>query len=152
MTRIFDQMMTLFSYAEWTLEVVPGTTIASVTFQSGDDAWVFVASTNEELRTMTIFARGPESCPTDRIADMVDFFNRVNFGMSHGAWILDVNDGEIRFRVGVDLAGRDITGDELGAITNYVNTVMGATLPALRALIDGSATPDSAMSMVFGSS
>jgi hypothetical protein len=83
---------------------------------------------------------------------MVDFFNRVNFGMSHGAWILDVSDGEIRFRVGVDLAGRDITGDELGAITNYVNTVMGATLPALRALIAGSATPDSAMSMVFGSS
>jgi hypothetical protein len=150
MTRIFDQMMTLFSYADWTLEVVPGTTIASVTFQSGDDAWVFVAATNEELRTMTIFARGPDSCPSERAAEMVDFFNRANFGMSHGAWILDVKDGEIRYRVGVDLAGRDVTGDELGAITNYINTVMSATLPALRAVIAGTATPESAMTMVFG--
>ena len=152
MSRIFDQMMTLFSYAEWSLDVVPDTTIASVTFQSGDDNWVFVASTNEELRTMTFFARGPETCPPDRVADMLDFFNRANFGMSHGAWILDVNDGEIRYRVGVDLAGRDLTGDELGAIANYINTVMGATLPALRGLINGTATPDRAMAMVFGNS
>ena len=150
MTRIFDQMMTLFGHGDWELQQVPGETIASVTYQSGDDSWVFVASTNEALRTVTLFARPREVCPVERMGAMVDFFNRVNFGMSHGAWCLDANDGEIRYRVGVDLAGRDLTGDELGAVTNYVNTVMGASLPALRAIIDGSATPIDAMSMIFG--
>ena len=70
--------------------------------------------------------------------------------MTHGAWILDHEDGEMRYRVGADLAGRDMAGDELGALTNYVNTVMGATLGALRAVVAGSATTDDAMAMVFG--
>ena len=143
-------MMALYRFADWEMEVLQGETIASVTYAAEGNSWVFIAAVNEELRTLTLFARSPEPCPPDRQTDMVLFFNRVNFGMTHGAWILDHSDGEMRYRVGADLAGREIAGDELGALTNYVNTVMGTTLPALRAIVAGSANTDDAMAMVFG--
>ncbi len=150
MSPIFGQILALFRHADWDMDVMEGENIASITYTSGGDAWVFVAAVNEDLRMLTLFARAPESCPADRQAAMLDFFNRVNFGMTHGAWVLDHDDGEMRFRVGADLAGRDMAGDELSALTDYVNTVMATSLPAVRAVLDGSADTDAAMSMVFG--
>lgn len=152
MTPIFDAVLALYGVAEWTLEPIEGETIASITYQSGPDAWVLVAATNEDLRTFVVFARSPESCPPSRVGDVVDLFNRLNFGMTHGAWVVDPSDGEIRFRVGVDLAGRELAGDELGAVTNYVNVTMDTTLAALRAVIAGDADTDSAFAMIFGTS
>ena len=152
MTEIFGQILALYRFADWEMDVLEGETVASVTYAAEGNSWVFVAAVNEELRTLTLFARAPEPCPAGSAANMVRFFNRVNFGMTHGSWVLDESDGEMRFRVGADLAGRDMAGDELGALTNYVNTVMTATLAAVRAVAAGTVDTEEAMAMVFDDS
>ena len=137
MNPIFPSILALFRHGGWELEVLQGQTIASATYRSGEDAWVFVAAVNEDLRVLTLFARAPEPCPAERIDEMLQFFNRANFPMTHGTWTLDHDDGEIRFRVGADLAGRDMAGDELAALTQDVYTVMRVCLPAVRSVIAG---------------
>ncbi len=149
MNPVFPSTLALFRHAGWELEILEGHTIASATFRDRADAWVFVAAVNEELRMLTLFARAPEPCPPERIDAMLQFFNRSNFSMTHGTWTLDPDDGEIRFRVGADLAGRDMAGDELSTLTDYVNTVMRASLPAVRSVIAGG-DPVAAASAVAG--
>lgn len=148
-TTIFEQALALFRFADWNLEPVEGATAASVTYRSGSRQWVFAIVTNESARTLTAFARPPIACPPERQPAMIDFFNRVNFAAGNGAWVLDPSDGEIRFRVGVDLEGRELGGDELGAVSNYVNSAMAATYQLLDDLVDGVATPESALASLF---
>lgn len=146
---LFDQLVALFRHAGWPIEQVPGENIVSVTYRSGDDRWVFVAAANDDIRTITLFARAPEPCPPERMDDMLEFINRVNFALSLGAWVVDLADGEIRFRFGVDMVDRDLTGTELTAVVNYVNASMTAALPALRSLVADTVSPTAAVEMVF---
>lgn len=151
MTSLFEQLSTLLASADWPMEQVPGQPILSVTYESGaEDRWVFVASANDANRTVTVFARLPENCPPERFDAAMRFFSLANFGMTHGAWVMDLGDGEIRFRVGVDVAGRELTGPELSAITNYVNATMGTALAPLHALLGGTMTPEEARQAVYG--
>lgn len=150
MTSLFDQLSALLRSGDWPMEQVPGQPILSVTYQAADgEQWVLVAAADDDTRMLTLFARAPEACPPDRSAPVMEFFNRANFSMTHGAWAMDLADGEIRFRAGVDVSGRDLTGTELSAATNYVNAVMQASLAPLRSVLTGTATPAAAHEAIY---
>ncbi|MDE3175249.1 MAG: YbjN domain-containing protein [Pseudomonadota bacterium] len=83
----------------------------------------------EQLFTFQSFVDGP--CPEPRRAAMQELLTRANFGMFVGAFELDLDDGEIRFKTAVDFRG-----DRLSAalVRNAVETnwlTMTRHLPAM---------------------
>ena len=40
----------------------------------------------------------PVLVPEDKRLDVLDFSNRINWGLNRGRFVMDPNDGEIRFR------------------------------------------------------
>jgi len=61
--------------------------------------------------------------PKDRSAEVLEFIARANHGLVVGNWEMNVDSGEIRFRVGVDYGDQPFSGDLLvSAIRSAMKT------------------------------
>ncbi len=149
MNKLFKQMAAFYESINWPMEQIPDNTILSITYAGKIEQWVFVASTDEDNGIVVMFARAPMSCPPEKYAVMSEFLERANFGMTHGAWVMDRRDGEIRYRLGVDMNGLGLTHDYLRDMTLYTNMTMDQYLPGLHAIIDSGASAQEAFTLVF---
>lgn len=146
---LFDQLVSFYQSIHWEMAQVPNETILSTTYGGKNGQWVFVASSDEPHGVITLFARFPESCPAEKYAVMTDFLNRANFGMTHGAWVMDRNDGEIRYRVGIDMSGLELTNTCLKNMTLHTNLTMERYLPGLYAVIQDGKSAKAAYDIIF---
>jgi hypothetical protein len=128
--------------AGWPVNVDTENNLLSLTYQSNDDQSVFVASVEVDLRILTVFSRAPEACPADRRQAMCEALVRLNWGMTHGAFTMDMDDGEIRYQTGTDLAGHDLDAGIVQNTTNYNLVTMATYLPVLRQVIAGASADD----------
>jgi hypothetical protein len=145
---LFDVLVELYRDAGgWPVQIAEEDPILSIKYKLGDDEWVFVATVDDDDNIITIFSRVPENCPPARRAAMCEFLVRANYGMTHGAFDMDIEDGEIRYRVGTDLQDMVLTPKHLQSITNYNLATMATFLPAIRAVIAGT-TPAAAMEAI----
>ncbi|MCT7954493.1 hypothetical protein [Laspinema palackyanum] len=152
MTQLFDRLVNFYESINWEVEKIPNETILSVTYGGENGQWVFVASTDEENGLIVMFARVPESCPKEKFNVMSEFFDRANFGMTHGAWVMDRRDGEMRYRVGVDLETMDVGSPYIKELTLYTNLTMEKYLPAIQAILRDQVTAEEAFEQVFPNS
>ena len=151
MSTLFDQMVSFYERSSWPMAQVPHNTILSTTYQGENGQWIFVASVDDNTGVITMFSRAPLSCPPDLFNTMSEFLERANFGMTHGAWVMDRNDGEIRYRVGVDMEGMILTDEYLRNLTLYTNFTMDSYLPSLKAIVEAGASAKTAFEMMFPS-
>lgn len=151
MAELFDRLVAFYDEAGWPMVQVPNETILSTTYQGERGQWVFVSSCHEEHGTVTMFSRGPAPAPPERHDELLRLFNQVNFGLTHGAWVLDPTDGEIRFRVGADLRGGTPSDEALQRMTLFTVLTMDQAIPALEALLAGKVDAAGAFQMLFDS-
>lgn len=149
MSRLFNQLVAFYDSINWPMEQVEDDTILSITYAGSNAQWVFVASTDETNGIVVMFARSPLSCPPEKYMVMSEFLERANFGMTHGAWVMDRSDGEIRYRVGLDTNGLELTHNYLRNLTLYTNMTLEHYLPGLRAVIEAGASAQEAFAEVF---
>ncbi|MEM9005868.1 MAG: hypothetical protein AAGE59_20380 [Cyanobacteria bacterium P01_F01_bin.86] len=149
MDYLFETIVDFYeTKMSWPMEHVENDTILSVKYQGKEAQWVFVAATHED-DIITLFARTPEPCPEHLLNVMSEFLEYANFGMTHGAWVMDRSDGEIRYRVGVVVGELAITDNYLQNLTLYTNLTMDRYLPGIRAILRDGKTAADAFSIVF---
>ena len=140
---MFETLVSVYAeQAGWPVNIDAEHTLLSTTYKSGDDSWVFVASIDVNTRILTVFSRAPEPCPASRRPAMCEALTRLNWGMTHGSFDMDFTDGEIRYRVGTDLAGNELDAGIVQNVTNYCLQHMTTHLPTLRAIIAGACPAD----------
>lgn len=149
MSKLFNQLVAFYKSINWPMEQIPDNTILSITYAGKNGQWVFVASTDEPNGIVVMFARAPMSCPPEKYTVMSEFLERANFGMTHGAWVMDRRDGEIRYRLGVDMNGLGLTFDYLRDMTLYTNMTIDQYLPGLHAIIENGVSAQEAFTLVF---
>jgi hypothetical protein len=71
------------------------------------DEWLGVAQAWEEHGQAAVFAIWPEPVPGERIAEAAVALAKLSFDLRLGAFVLDPDDGEIRFRASIDFADRE---------------------------------------------
>lgn len=146
---LFDKLVTFYKNVNWEMVKVPNETIISTTYGGDNGQWVFVATSDEPNGIIVLFSRAPEPCPPEKYAVMSEFLERANFGMTHGAWVMDRKDGEIRYRVGVDMGDMELTDTYLRDLTLYTNLTMDRYLPGLRSVLFKDKNAQQAYSIVF---
>ena len=149
MTLLFDKLARFYEKSGWEMKPVPGETILSIWYRGEKAEWDFIASSDEENKIITLFARAPKSCTPDKINVMSEFLERANFGMTHGAWVMDRNDGEIRYRVGVDVGKLEINDAFLEDLSLYTNLTMDYYVEAILSIIKDNISAQDAFNMVF---
>jgi hypothetical protein len=132
---LYDKLLEIYKDIGWEMEQNPNDSILSVTYAGNNAEWIFVATTDEPNKIVVMFARLPYVCPPEKCAELSVFIDKVNFGMSHGAWVMDRKDGEVRFRVGVDLGTMELTFEYIRSLTLYTNMTMEYYLSGIRSII-----------------
>ncbi len=146
---IFDHLVKIYQEIGWEIERAQGDTILSTTYGGKNANWVFVANTDEENEILVMFARLPFPCPPEKYSEVSVFMEKANFGMSHGAWVIDRSDGEVRFRVGVDLGGIELTIRYVRQLTLHTNLTMEYYLPGWKALLEEGKSAEEALNIVL---
>lgn len=77
----------------------------------------------ESLDQIAVYSIRPDRAPEQVRSTMAEFFTRANWRLAVGNFELDLADGEMRFKVGIDAEG-----GELGApvVTHMLRTVVAA--------------------------
>lgn len=149
MSQLFDKLISFYNQIGWLMKQVPNETIISVQYLGDNGQWDFIASTDESNKIITMFARVPYACPRKKFNTVSEFLERANFGMTHGAWVMDRKDGEIRYRVGVDVSYTEINDKLLQSLTFYTNYTMNYYLKAIFAILKEDISAKEAFNIVF---
>jgi hypothetical protein len=133
----------------WPIDIDRNNNLISIRYQGNYAQWVFVASNDASSETVTLFARFPESCPSHCFNTMSEFLERANFGMTYGAWVMDRQDGEIRYRVGMDVGHLEINDELLRGLTTYTNMTIDYYFEGIIGIIKDNLSAETAFAIVF---
>lgn len=67
------------------------------------------AVTDEDHRTAVIYCAFPTRVPAERRPQVGEAITRANYGLRVGGFELDFSDGDLRYRIGMDLNGGELT-------------------------------------------
>ena len=147
-SMIFEKVSAIYANIGWEMTKVPDDNILSIIYGGQAENWTFVVTTDEANGLFVMFARAPFVCPADKMNELGLLLEKANFNITHGAWVMDRSDGEVRFRLGIDLGGIALTKAYIKNLTAYTNLTMEHYLPALRAIVDVGRSAVEAMEMV----
>ena len=112
-------------------------------FHGEHEEWPFYARGREADRQLLIYSSCPVSVPPDRRLAVADMITCCNFGLLIGNFELDMNDGELRFKTGLDVEQTELTESLIRPLV-YANVLStDRFLPAiLRVIYDGESPAD----------
>lgn len=85
--------------------------------------------------------------PYTKRIETCEFMNRVNYELAYGNFEMDMDDGKIRYRTYVDLAGAEPSKEQ---ILNFIwngAQIFDTYYPGLTQLIEGNCTAEEALAM-----
>jgi hypothetical protein len=126
----------------------PGGTLALLATVE-DEELTLALRLDEDGERVIVYSFLDEEVPAERRADVAELVLRANRGLLNGAFELDLDDGDLRFRTNIDLAGVDLSDAQLDALMTPVlreNVVAFATyVGAISDTVAGTKTPADAV-------
>lgn len=114
-------------------------------FQGLKGEWLSVAIVREEAHEFVFYSVAPQFAAEDRRVAVAEYLMRANYGLSIGNFEMDFDDGEVRFRTGIDVEGDRLSPALLKSLI-YSNWVtMDRYLPGLQAVIANQVSPAQAI-------
>ena len=95
----FESLLNTHTQNEWDHTVNEEAEIIFMRVQTNVSECTLVTTSDEESGLIQAFARLAEFCPPDKRNDTILLMNKLNFLLNIGAWTLDEDDGETRFRL-----------------------------------------------------
>jgi hypothetical protein len=105
-------------------DVIPDDTLLRFRVQGRSAAYYGAIRTDEEWEQAAVLVTAPVFIPEPARVRVSELFTRANFGLRIGCFEFDMDDGEWRFRVSVDVEGGELTA-------RMVNLMLSAALAAM---------------------
>ena len=99
----------------------------------------------EEKDLLTVYVAQDNNIPTEKYAVVAEFITRANYGLNLGNFDLDMDDGELGYKVAVDLEGGTLSTDMVGNMVGAGVSTMDQYYPGLMAVLFGNASPEEAI-------
>lgn len=117
-TPLFDCVIAFFESENWPFERVEGELMVRSLLESEVGTWLCLAEVREELNQFIFYAIGDRSIPESQRPNLAQLFMDLNYSeLTLGNFELDFEDGEFRYRTGVDYTGIQ---PDMGAIENVI--------------------------------
>lgn len=126
----------------WPYEPLPDRDVLKFRFRGDRETWTCFAEAFEEQARVVFYSVVPFNVPEEGRPAVMEFITRANYGLLIGNFELDLADGEVRFKTGLDVRGAQLTATLAGrAIIPNLHAV-NTYLPGLEALVgDNAADP-----------
>jgi hypothetical protein len=130
----------------------PGPTDSTfVTHYQGDNGdFVAVCSVREDEDQLVFYAFAPGNTAPEQLAPMMELVTRANHGMILGNFELDLSDGEVRYKVAVDV---EVFEDPTIVVKTHLAAcimTLDQYLPAIDAVQSGQSSALEALQVVEG--
>lgn len=146
---IFDAMVDFFQEDEWDFDQV-GRNPELVMGYAGDNGeWHCFAQARDEESQFIFYSVLEEGVPTEKQPQAAEYLMRATYGLVMGAFELGFDeDGEIRFRTGIDVDGGALTKEMIKNIVYFNLYTMDRYLPGLKRVLGDGITPAEAVAEV----
>ena len=112
--------------------------------------WVTYLRPDDEAEQLTVFGIFPGEVPPHQRTSMALLLTRVNRGLIVGCFELDLDDGELRFRCGLDVEGGELTEPLVAQLVGLNGRTLDAYFPAIDALLRHDLAPEEALRLAEG--
>jgi CheY-like chemotaxis protein len=99
--------------------------------------WPFYARVAAEHGIVGFYSICPERVPEERRVDAADFLTWVNHGLAHGNFELDFENGEVRFKTVMPIAGHEVDLEVVRRLVRANGLAMETYLEDIKALASG---------------
>lgn len=135
MVDLHAAVMDYLSGRNWPYEDHDGVIVTPVLAKSG--SWTAIFEIRDDDQVLIVSSLVPVSVPVDRRTDVALYIARANLGLMIGHFEINLDDGEVRFRTSVDVAGAELSEPLIDHL--FLANVVGVDryLDGLRAVIEG---------------
>lgn len=146
-SRLRDAVAAYFTNRDWPLDDRGDYFASPVSGKHGE--WIAFIDVREDEDQIAVHSMIPVEVAPDMRTAVALYLTRANFGLPIGNFELDLDDGEIRFKTSLELAGSQPSDGLIDRlfITNIVT--VDQYLPGLRAVLGGT-DPAAAVTGVEG--
>ena len=147
MSRFFDVATEFFESDNWTVHLIRDESMYRMGFRGDNGRWECALRVREEEQQIIFYSILDVLVPRERRTVMAEFMAMVNFGLFIGNFELDMSDGEIRFKTGVDLSdNEDLVNTATIRKLVYTNvSMMDHYYPGLMGVAYAGLTPSQAL-------
>lgn len=147
-----DAVKKFFNDEKWQFEEASELKALRVGYAGKNGKFICFAKWNDKDDLFTFYAVPQLAIPKEKYSAAMEAITRANFGLPIGNFELDVDDGEIRFRAGIDAENAKL---ETGLVRQCVMHALNAAdryLPALTAVVEKGESPKAAIAKAESSS
>ena len=148
MSPLLPTVLAALNDREWTYTVNEDMNL--VTFGVGGEhtAYNCALFADDETRLVTMIAQSPMRVPHEERLSACELLMRANHGLMFGAFDIDFSDGEVRYKVAIDVEGGTLG---VGAVHSMVTVALDMYelwYPPLMKVVYGGVTPEDAVAEV----
>lgn len=134
----------------WEYEQLDDDTVLGWPMSGPDGEWSSFAVAREAERRFAVYSMLGERIPAPLRADAAQLVARINWGLPVGNWELDMDDGSVRCKTSVDVAGDRLSTALAARVVERNLAVVDAYLAAFAAFAAGRATVGEALALAEG--
>jgi len=98
MNGAIESVIQFIEGQKWSYKIEAGKSVIHTGVTGKNGQWNCVAVVGANVEHILFLSKFPGIAPTNRRAACLELLSRINFGLTHGCFELDFDDGEIRFR------------------------------------------------------
>ncbi|PKK88818.1 MAG: hypothetical protein CVV64_17190 [Candidatus Wallbacteria bacterium HGW-Wallbacteria-1] len=107
-----------------------------------------IMDSEEEMERFRVFIMCPNFIPEEHRFRLCEFINRANYGLRMGNFEMDMKDGEVRFRLSIDVEGGELTHMMIKNMIRSGYSLMDKYYPGIMAILYGGLAPAAAIEQI----
>jgi hypothetical protein len=124
--------------------------VLQLAYTGDHGTWNCYALAREEHDQLIFYSVYPDKVAEERRAEVAEYLTRANYGLMIGNFEIDLEDGDVRYKTGIQLDGEDPTLVTVRSLVLPNVVVMDRYLPGLRAVAGSGLSAKAALSLVEG--
>jgi len=147
-SQMWDAIVEFFTEDAWLFVKTEGELILNTKFISEHGDFICVAKVLEQKSQFVFYTGFPTNIPTNKRQTIAELLTRANFGIAIGNFEMDLDEGEVFYKVGIDIENEQLTPALVENMVYACVFTMEKYFPAMMAVLYGDALPKDAIEKV----
>jgi len=129
--ELLGQLLAYFEMRGWPISQHDTLPLVRMEFATDHAEGVMFVQITPGRRRVVAYAALPDRVPPERRTDVAELLIRANGALSIGNFDLDLDEGEVRFRSGLDLGATPLTDELIDPLVQSCLVSVGDVAPAI---------------------
>ena len=150
MGKLLDTVSGWLKEDAWKFEIHEEKNVVKTGVKGESASYTLVFRVNEERQTVVLYVMSPNGVGEEKRMAVSEYLTRANYGLSIGNFEMDFDDGEVRYKVSVDVEGSELTAKMVQNMILAGVTTMDHYYTGMMAIVYGKESPINAISKIEG--